>query len=522
MRFANYSRKSIYSDKSDSVDNQYRMSKEYAELHFPGEVDAFMQYCDEDFTGANTDRPDLQRLIKDIEHGLIDVLIVYQLDRLSRDVKDFSSLYSLLEKHNVKFISLKENIDTSTPIGKAMMYVSVVFAQMERETIASRVTDNMAGLAKKGYWAGGSPPHGYTREQIIVGGKKHVRIVPDDEGKEYVTNIFKTFLEGNFSLQGLETHFKNSKTRTPNGKFFSVSQLYRLLSMPYCVAATGEVYDFFKSKGCQMAETSPRENWDGSRGVMVYGRTTGRSGKHQKNTPEKWMVCLGAHEPFIPADMWLETQARFSKNKFNKTMKHEVPLLKGILRCSCGSGMQVSRRRRTDGVSSWYYCIKRARIGQDHPCSSHHTKIELLDNKVMEVLTSIEHDPELIRTYTENAGSVTIDIKSIESKVRSCENKISRLTESLSMAEGTAATKYVLSEITRLDLELQALQREHSMAIAENEKQSMARKTAEEKVNDISKLIQGFDDLTSKERNIILREIISKCVWDGETLTLVL
>lgn len=159
-----YGRKSIYSDHSDSIDNQFRMCRDYVELKFSGQVDSFLEYQDEAFTGANTKRPDLQRLLADISAGNCDVLIVYQLDRLSRDVRDFANIYAILEEHHVKFISIKENIDTSTPIGRAMMYVTVVFAQMERETIAARVADNMIGLAKKGFWTGGNPPEGVRQD----------------------------------------------------------------------------------------------------------------------------------------------------------------------------------------------------------------------------------------------------------------------------------------------------------------------------------------------------------------------
>lgn len=147
----NYGRKSVYSDKSDSIDNQFRMSREYCEQKFPGKIESWQEFSDEDFTGANTSRPDLQRMLSYIEEGFCDVLVVYQLDRLSRNVRDFSNIYAMLEEHNVMFISIKENIDTTTPIGRAMMYVTVVFAQMERETTATRVADNMRGLAKKGY-----------------------------------------------------------------------------------------------------------------------------------------------------------------------------------------------------------------------------------------------------------------------------------------------------------------------------------------------------------------------------------
>ena len=194
MNFATYTRKSVYSDKSDSVSNQERMCREYVDMKFAGLIDNFHVYQDEGFTGANTDRPGLKRLMEDVDHGIVDALVVYQLDRISRDVRDFSNIYATLEEKHVMFLSIKENIDTATPIGKAMMMVTMVFAQMERETIAARVTDNMIGLAKKGYWTGGNPPYGYVRQRIEVNGKSHVTIVPDPDAAKYVEGIFDTFL----------------------------------------------------------------------------------------------------------------------------------------------------------------------------------------------------------------------------------------------------------------------------------------------------------------------------------------
>ena len=101
MRFFSYGRKSVFSDKSDSIDNQFRMSREYCESKFSGQVDSWQQFSDEDFTGANTSRPDLQRMLSFIKGGFCDVLVVYQLDRLSRDVRDFANIYALLEEHGV-------------------------------------------------------------------------------------------------------------------------------------------------------------------------------------------------------------------------------------------------------------------------------------------------------------------------------------------------------------------------------------------------------------------------------------
>lgn len=520
MRFCSYARKSVFSDKSDSIETQFEMSKDYVETRFPGQVEFWVQYSDEDFTGANTNRPELQRMLNDIKDGLYDALVVYRLDRLSRDVRDFSNIYAMLEEHGVMFISIKENIDTTTPIGKAMMYVSVVFAQMERETIASRVTDNMIGLSKKGYWIGGNPPIGYVREHIVVNGKKHVTLSPDPEGVKYVMWIADTFLENNYSLQSMETAFRKQGVRTRNGAFFSTTQLHSILTMPFCAEATVDVYDYYASKGCQMSPDSPREKWDGSHGVMIYGRTTEKNKKHEKQPPEKWIISLGMHKPFMPAEKWLTIQSRFSQNKFDKTMKYDIPLLKGVLRCSCGSIMNVSRKKKINGgVSSWYYCLKRMRRGTE-VCERSQIKIELLDNKVLEILRSIALDPMQIYRFVHDDSNAknTPDSKEIKRKIVSCESKIERLASSLAFAESSAASKYIIAEIERLDLELHALKREYNIALSSDRARASSVKTAESKAKEIANLIQGLDGFTAEEKNDIIRKVVSKCVWDGKEL----
>lgn len=523
MRFANYGRKSVASDHSDSIDNQFRMSKSYAEMHFPGQIDSFVQYSDEDYTGSNANRPDLKRLLEDVKEKMIDVLIVYQLDRLSRSVRDFSNIYAILDEYGVKFISLKENIDTTTPIGRAMMYVSVVFAQMERETIANRIDDNMTGLAKKGYWVGGNPPIGYVRERVVIGGKKHVVIAPEPEGVEHVNFVMDTFLNNKFSLQNMETYFRKSGIRTKSGAFYSTTQIHKVLTMPFCVAATEEIYDYYAQKGCAMDPSSPRNMWDGSMGVMVYGRTTEKSGKHQNQPPEKWLVCLGKHKPFLSAEKWLAVQNQLTGNKFDKTMKYDIPLLKGVLRCSCGSIMQVSRKKRLDGVSSWYYCLKRMRQGVE-VCGRSQIKTELLDQKVLDIFSEIEQDHTAIFRYASNSTEIceSSNPAAIQNKIASCEARIGKLTASLALSDNSTAQKYIISEIERLDLELQALRHEYSVSVTERRKIKTAQKTADDKAREISRLLHDFDNFTAAERNAIVRDVVKECIWDGETLSVTL
>jgi len=522
MRFFNYGRKSIYSDSSDSIDNQFRMCREHCELRYSGQVDSWERFSDEDFTGANTDRPGLQQMLDEIRAGCCDVLVVYQLDRLSRDVRDFANIYSLLQDCHVEFVSLKENIDTTTPIGRAMMYVTVVFAQMERETIAQRVNDNMIGLAKKGYWTGGNPPYGYIRQRIEIAGRKHVTLIPDPEGVKYTLKIFDDFLENNYSLQSMETAYRRAGVKTARGAFFSTTQLHKILTTPLYAENTQEIYDFLEGRGYKMDPDSPREKWDGRHGIIVYGRTTQKNKKHQIAPVGDRLVCIGYHEPFVPADKWLAAQARLHRNVFQKTNKYDIPLLKGVLRCKkCGVLMQVARKKLVNSVSSHYYCLTRMRRGIE-VCDGRMLKCEVLDERALAVFQEIEANPTAIKNYvaeTERPREVP-GVSEIKRKIGLQESRIGRLTASLAEAGESSAMKYILAEIERQDLSLQALKRQLDMARASDREEKRRERSAEQRAAVIARLIRGFAEFTASEKNEIVRAVVRECTWDGETLFL--
>lgn len=135
-----YPRKSVYRDNSDSVDVQVNMCKEYAGIIFRDQTLEFRVYDrDEGFSGKNTNRPSFQALMQDVRDGLLDVVMVYKLDRISRNVKEFSAMYDTFEEHGVSFVSVKESFDTSTPIGRTVMYILAAFAQLERENTSERI-----------------------------------------------------------------------------------------------------------------------------------------------------------------------------------------------------------------------------------------------------------------------------------------------------------------------------------------------------------------------------------------------
>ncbi len=163
-------------------------------------------YDDGGFTGGNTERPALKRLFKDIEDGLIDVVVVYKIDRLSRSLLDFLTMVRLFDKHGVSFVSVTQQFNTSTPMGKLMLNVLMSFAEYEREVTGERIRDKIAASKAKGMWMGGVPPLGYgVQERKLV-------IIPEEA--KVVRYIFERYIVLRSITQLIaELHAKGYKSK---------------------------------------------------------------------------------------------------------------------------------------------------------------------------------------------------------------------------------------------------------------------------------------------------------------------
>lgn len=155
MRVFIYSRKSVCTGKGESIENQIEMCRQYIFAKVSGADDTSVTvYEDEGFSAKNTDRPQFQQMLRDARRQPPDYIVCYRLDRISRNVSDFSTLIEEFNERGISFVCIKEEFDTAKPMGKAMMYIASVFAQLERETIAERIRDNMLMLARTGAaWA---------------------------------------------------------------------------------------------------------------------------------------------------------------------------------------------------------------------------------------------------------------------------------------------------------------------------------------------------------------------------------
>ena len=208
-------------------------------------------------------RPGFKNMMDAARKKRFQALIVYRLDRISRNISDFAGLIEELTRLDIDFVSIKEQFDTGTPMGRAMMYIASVFSQLERETIAERIRDNMHELAKTGRWLGGTTPTGYaseTVESVSPGGKTkracRLRLIPEEADK--VRLIYSLYLELD-SLAGTEARLMQLGIQTKNGRSFTRFSIRGILQNPVYLTADLEAYEYPKSSLKKRPLTAPME-----------------------------------------------------------------------------------------------------------------------------------------------------------------------------------------------------------------------------------------------------------------------
>ena len=191
IRCAIYTRKSTdqgLEQDFNSLDAQYDASQAYirSQTH-AGWTLLRAKYDDGGFSGGDTDRPALQRLLADVRAGKIDVIVVYKVDRLTRSLADFAKLVELFDQHNVSFVSVTQQFNTTTSMGRLTLNVLLSFAQFEREVTSERIRDKISASKRKGLWVGGMAPLGYDT--------KDRRITVNEAEADRVRTIFRRYLE---------------------------------------------------------------------------------------------------------------------------------------------------------------------------------------------------------------------------------------------------------------------------------------------------------------------------------------
>ena len=396
IRCAIYTRKSTdegLEQEFNSLDAQREAGEAYiASQKSEGWVCLPDRYDDGGFTGGNMDRPAMKRLLADVEAGGIDCIVVYKVDRLSRSLLDFARVMETFEKHSVAFVSVTQQFNTSTSMGRLMLNVLLSFAQFEREMISERTRDKIAATRRKGKWSGGMPMLGYDVD--ARGGKLHVN---DDEAAR-VREIFELYLNRlslievvkELDARGWTTkRWTTRKGHERGGKLFNKNSLFKLL--------TNRIY--------LGKITYKDEVYDGEHPAIVDEEIFERAQRLLKRNGRS-----GA--PYV-------------RNRFGA-------VLKGLVRCvSCECGMVPTHATKTTsggGSKRYrYYVCQNAQSRGWHNCASPSVPAPELERFVVEQIKAIGKDTNLLaQTLDESRRQREEAIGKLEDEKRTLERELHR------------------------------------------------------------------------------------------------
>lgn len=509
-----YTRKSKFTEKGESIQNQIQICKDY--LNRDVEDYEFIIYEDEGFSGKNTERPEFKKMIKDAKDKKFNILICYRLDRISRNIADFATLIKKLEKYEIGFISVNEQFDTNTPMGRAMMYITSVFAQLERETIAERVKDNMIELAKSGRWLGGRTPTGY--ESIATSytdsnlkDRKIFGLKPIHEELELVKLIFNKYLELK-SLSGVTKFLLSHNTKTKLNTNWDYAKVKNILVNPVYVMATKETIEYIKSTGINVLGAPNNLN-----GILTYNKKKNKTGPY-RNCNE-WIYAIGTHDGIIPSEDWIKVQQLINNNKDKcpRLGSTNTALLSSILKCGhCGSPMRVAYgSKNSSGKRNYYYSCSLKHKSGSTLCNNANIRGDIVDTLVIQKLIFLYiNKPFLIKKLKEKIPIDNNEEKALNTTILKNDSYINNLLTTLSMTENTDVKNHILKRITELN--------EENKILKNNLKKYEKPKSTNICNSNFS--INNFTDIFNlcnfDEKKFLLKSIIKKIEWHGDSCTL--
>ena len=440
------------------------------------------RYDDGGYTGGNMDRPALRRLMADIEAGKIDAVIVYKVDRLSRSLLDFARLMETFDKSRVSFVSVTQQFNTASSMGRLILNVLLSFAQFEREIISERTRDKMAATRRRGKWSGGLPILGYD-----IDPEGYRLIINEDEAVQ-VRAIFQLYLPHEALLPVLQELEKRGWTnkrwttragRQCGGQPFSKTSLHRLLTNP--------VYA----------------------GKVRY----------------KDEIHNGEQTAIIDAETFRRVQALLLRNgrTGGAPVRNQFgAVLKGLLRClPCGCAMTPAHTTKRDKRYRYYTCVGAQKRGWDS-CPSKSIPAAEIEAVVLKQIRCIGRDTNLLQaTLAQAQKQEDARMVELESERRVLERDLARwhadlqsLSGQLGGADGDRSIVSRLAELQeRIDMA------ERRLAGVREQVQEVRRQRIDEE--EARQALAGFDPvwavLTPLEQARLVGLLVEQVNYDGAT-----
>ena len=408
MRCAVYTRKSSeegLDQEYNSIDAQRDAGHAYiASQRAEGWIPVADDYDDAAFSGGNMERPGLKRLMSDIEAGKIDVVVIYKIDRLTRSLADFSKMVEVFERQGVSFVSVTQQFNTTTSMGRLMLNVLLSFAQFEREVTGERIRDKIAASKRKGMWMGGVPPLGYDVENR--------RLVPNPQEAKLIRHIFTRFVE-----------------------LGSSTKLVKELKL-----------DGVTSKAWTTQDGKVREGKPIDKG-LVYKLLGNRTYLGELRHKEQWYQA--EHLPIVDQPVWDSVHAILATNgrsRANATRATTPFLLKGIVFGHDGRALTPwHSTKKTTGKRYRYYLPMRDL--KEHAGASGLPRMPAaeLESAVLDQLRNILRAPNLLSDLVPQSKKLdpTLD----EAKVTVAMTRLDLIWDQLFPAEQTRIVKMLIEKV---------------------------------------------------------------------------
>ena len=360
-------------------------------------------YDDGGISGATMERPGLRRLLRDIEDGHVDVVVVYKVDRLSRSLADFAHIIDTFDKHDVSFVSITQQFNTTSSMGRLTLNILLSFAQFEREVIGERIRDKFAASRRKGMWMGGSPPLGYD--------VKDRKLLVNETEATLVRHIFERFIRiGSATILVTELKKDGYHTKTWTTQKGRVRE-----GRPI---DKGFLYKLFRNR--------------------VY---LGEAVHKGESFP-------GEHTAIIEQPLWDKVHAILAENptaRANRTRATTPAPLKGLIRCGhCDAAMTPSHTRRKGKLYRYYLCLSATKNGH-HTCPVRSIAAGEVEAAVIDNLRALVRSPELIartwRTVNKNGDEIA------EREVRDALGRLDDIWNELFPAEQARLLRLMVDKV---------------------------------------------------------------------------
>ena len=483
-----YARQSV--DRVDSISIESQV--DFCKYETRGEQ--FKEYKDKGYSGKNTDRPQFQEMLSAIRNGEIKRVICYKLDRISRSILDFTTLMEELQKYGVEFVSCTEKFDTSTPMGRAMLNICIVFAQLERETIQQRVTDAYNARSRKGFYMGGRVPYGYRLEPYMLDGKKTSHYIVEPKEAKIINLIYSLYAEPQISYGDIVKYLiENGITndRVKNG-CWDRNRIASMIKNPIYVKANLDIYNFFKGQGAEI-HNNP-EDYIGTNGCYLYAdknygrKTISLEGHH---------IVLAPHEGIVPADIWLRARLKCLNNKqVAKPLKAKNSWLAGKVKCGkCGYSLNI-RKAKTQ-VGRYFICSRHMQTnnGCEGVGGIYAGEFENF------ILEQMKEHLKPFNTLSETIHVENPKVNEINIKITKIQDEIEKLMDKLADADATLMN-YISGRVKSLDSKKQKLQEE----LRELEP---LKNTKHCNVGEITNYMDKWDELVIEDKMTVVDALIS-------------